>query len=63
VVLAGEHGERSEPRAAGRGGEAAALMIVERLVTDRKPGRKPGSHWSGGVRRKPSWRAARHGDA
>jgi hypothetical protein len=26
VVLAGEHGERSEPRAVGRGGEAAALM-------------------------------------
>jgi hypothetical protein len=27
VVLAGEHGERSEPRAAGRGGEAAALSM------------------------------------
>jgi hypothetical protein len=25
VVLAREHGERNEPRAAGRGGEAAAL--------------------------------------
>jgi hypothetical protein len=27
VVSAGEHGERSEPRAAGRGGEAAALSM------------------------------------
>jgi CO/xanthine dehydrogenase FAD-binding subunit len=27
VVWAGEHGERSEPRAAGRRGEAAALSM------------------------------------
>jgi hypothetical protein len=26
-LVAGEHGERSEPRAAGRGGEAAALSM------------------------------------
>jgi hypothetical protein len=27
VALAREHGERSEPRAGGRGGEAAALSM------------------------------------
>src|SRR4051812_7830659 len=37
LVLAGEHGERTEPRAAGRGGEAAALALRFGDIGERPP--------------------------